>query len=126
MSQSSEYVKRFRLKRRAEAIVILGGQCAECGSTEELEIDHIDPTTKTRGLDIRSTQVRRELWLAELAKCQLLCGPHHHTKTAREQSAQRAQHGTAWRYERKGCRCDICKDAQATRQKAKPGWLAEW
>lgn len=34
-------------KRRAEAIRKLGGKCVKCGSEENLEIDHIDPTTKS-------------------------------------------------------------------------------
>jgi hypothetical protein len=58
--------------------------CVRCGSTEDLELDHIDPSTKhsesknTSGLIWSWCTERRE---AELAKCQILCKSCHLTKT---------------------------------------------
>ena len=34
-------------KRRAEAVQLLGGKCVVCGTTEGLEIDHVDRSLKT-------------------------------------------------------------------------------
>jgi 5-methylcytosine-specific restriction endonuclease McrA len=39
------YIKARRKVRRARLIELLGGQCVRCGSTDELEFDHIDPET---------------------------------------------------------------------------------
>lgn len=75
--------KRWReLKRRRyqEARELLGGRCGRCGATSDLEIDHIDPSAKT----FRITDVltrKREVRLAELSKCQLLCTDCHADKT---------------------------------------------
>jgi hypothetical protein len=44
--------------------------------------------------------------LIELAKCQLLCVPHHDEKTGRETK----RHGVR-RYAA-GCRCDVCRAAK--------------
>jgi 5-methylcytosine-specific restriction endonuclease McrA len=40
------YIKAWRAARRAELIEMLGGRCVRCGAVEDLEFDHIDPTTK--------------------------------------------------------------------------------
>jgi hypothetical protein len=76
----NEYQRNYQIKRyharRAESLEMLGGKCVECGSTDELEIDHIDPATKKLEVS-RLWGVSRERWLAEIAKCQILCKPHH-------------------------------------------------
>ena len=81
--QMREYMAQRRARIRAEMIELLGGCCAWCGSTEDLEFDHKDPATKlfaiSNGLD-----KPRAVLLAEVAKCQLLCGPHHREKTLAE------------------------------------------
>lgn len=41
-----QYMKRYRDQRRADAIELLGGRCVDCGSTEDLEFDHIDRSEK--------------------------------------------------------------------------------
>jgi hypothetical protein len=74
------YMAARRAGIRTEMQVRLGGECAWCGSAEDLHFDHKDPKTKlfdiASGLDRPRTQL-----LAEVAKCQLLCGPHHREKT---------------------------------------------
>jgi hypothetical protein len=40
------YDKAWKQARRARLIEMLGGACVRCGATEDLEFDHIDPSTK--------------------------------------------------------------------------------
>lgn len=65
---------------RAEMQARLGGKCAWCGSAEDLHFDHKDPKTKLFDIASGLDRPRAQL-LAEVAKCQLLCGPHHREKT---------------------------------------------
>lgn len=62
------------------------GPCRQCGSTEDLELDHIDPTTKiSHAVWSWSEQRRAE----ELKKCQVLCHNYHETKTLKQVSDER-------------------------------------
>lgn len=58
-----------------------GKSCVQCGSTENLELDHIDRTTKIDHKIWSWTRVKRE---AEIAKCQVLCHDCHKEKTRAE------------------------------------------
>src|SRR5262245_42712881 len=90
-------------KRRAEAIQLLGGACTDCGSTEDLEFDHVNRSGKTGA--IGKLFSRGKAWyLAELTKCQLLCGPCHRAKTLEEQSVAHGGGLTG----KKSCYCDLC------------------
>jgi hypothetical protein len=83
---------------------LLGGTCAQCGSAEDLEFDHIDPTTK----DFSITKMWNrgpEVLLPELKKCQLLCKEHHIAKTM---AVRRVPHGGGVSG-RGGCHCDPCR-----------------
>lgn len=64
-----------------QIIDVLGGRCIVCGSTNSLQCDHVDPRTKLFAIGSGWTRPAEELWL-EVAKCQLLCRPHHEQKTA--------------------------------------------
>lgn len=107
-----EYHREYNLTRyhrlRLEYIEQLGGQCTVCGSTEQLEFDHIDPSTKTIdvGKLLNVSKVVRE---AELKKCQLLCKPHHIEKSRREREVV---HGGGLSG-KKNCPCGPCKDRKA-------------
>lgn len=92
-------------RRRAEGIVILGGKCARCTSTQLLEFDHIDPETKELSIG-KMWGVARERWLRELAKCQLLCRSCHKKKSADERRTE--THG-AWGMVKKKCKCKKCR-----------------
>lgn len=86
------------------------GPCKNCGTWENLELDHIDPSTKITHKIWSWSDKRR---LAELAKCQVLCYDCHKEKTRTERlSAPRKpiMHGTRTGYNR-GCRCIACKHA---------------
>lgn len=110
----SEARKKYHRERyhrlRAEAVIKLGGKCNECGSTEDLEFDHIDPESKE--FDV-SKLITYSLYITEeLAKCQLLCSDCHKEKSFAErgQRLARGTHGTlsSYRY----CHCVLCKEAK--------------
>ena len=61
----------------------MGGKCVECGCTETLEFDHIDPSTKSFNIAAGYTKPKETL-LAEVAKCQLLCNKCHIEKTKKD------------------------------------------
>lgn len=71
-------------KRRLEWIESQGGKCRKCGSKENLEIDHVDPTSKLCQPNAiwRMAKAKREV---ELAKCQVLCHDCHRAKSAQAQ-----------------------------------------
>jgi 5-methylcytosine-specific restriction endonuclease McrA len=102
--------------RRERAITMLGGQCAQCSSTNELQFDHIDPDTKdpllrgktsNKGFPFSWAWTRIEV---ELAKCQLLCTQCHIAKTRNDFEPS---HGTNSRYTGRRCRCQECRMAHA-------------
>jgi 5-methylcytosine-specific restriction endonuclease McrA len=98
-----KYMQRRWERRRLAAIESLGGQCVQCASTESLQFDHIDPSTKSFTLSQRPT-ASEESFQIELAKCQLLCHPCHRKKTAWEQSRD-----ARLRYESNPQICPHCK-----------------
>lgn len=57
-------------------------QCAVCGSSENLELDHINPFLKVSH-KIWSWRIERRD--EELAKCQVLCKSCHQIKTKTDQ-----------------------------------------
>ena len=107
----AEYMRRRIAERRGKAIVQLGGKCAICGSTEELEFDHVN-----RDPDPRSRKGHGTMWTfsearlqKELEKCQLLCKLHHLEKTRKENSVE---HGGGLSG-KKNCPCVLCKQRKA-------------
>jgi 5-methylcytosine-specific restriction endonuclease McrA len=88
--QKRKYQLAWLAKRRDRGTEILGGKCAICGSTENLEVDHIDPATKDPRIKGNGTGGFPWSWSwiwieAELAKCQALCSDCHQEKSSREQ-----------------------------------------
>jgi 5-methylcytosine-specific restriction endonuclease McrA len=85
--QMSTYHKRL-WKGRRDAF-FTGKVCARCGSSEDLQLDHIDATTKDPKLGHHSTD--NDIWrwseerrASELAKCQVLCAPCNRQKQTDE------------------------------------------
>lgn len=113
-----EYMRKYSAQRRLNLIYYLGGKCKNCGSTEKLEIDHIDPKTKDFTLGSRWHRMSK-LNNEELKKCQVLCQSCHIEKTVKERGYKLAKgtHGTlsSYRY----CKCDLCR-------KAKSDWMKEY
>ena len=80
-----------------------GRACVNCGSKENLQVDHIDPKTKVSSNIWSWSRERLEL---ELKKCQALCENCHHAKTGQENRT--VVHGTAGMYQHQMCRCSEC------------------
>lgn len=110
MTNAEYLIDRYRTQRN-DFIATLGDQCVKCGSTEALEMDHIDP--KTKSFTISALWALKDLPMVydELKKCQLLCEPCHREKSAREASERLEgtwRHGTQYGWQKKKCRCDEC------------------
>ena len=97
------------IKRKRLAWLALNGPCQKCGSSDNLEVDHIDPAQKVDHKVWTWKRVRRDV---ELAKCQALCRDCHKKKSA-EYSRRPLSHGSAG-YGR-GCRCEVCRKYQTDR-----------
>ena len=77
------YQRNYVAERRKLFIESRGSKCITCGSSDKLEVDHIDREQKVYNpRDIWSR--RKEVRDAELAKCQVLCSPCHIKKTQLE------------------------------------------
>jgi 5-methylcytosine-specific restriction endonuclease McrA len=104
-SNNEYHLNRYHERMKAGRD-LLGGKCVQCGSTENLEFDHIDPATKSFGL---ADGWGRADFFEELKKCQLLCHDCHKQKSDEEQTTR--QHGTYAMYRRGKCRCEMCSEA---------------
>ena len=116
MSERYDKVKKRRDARRQEWISN-NGPCAHCGTWDNLEIDHIDSSSKEYEIN-RIWQRTQELRDYELAKCQALCNTCHVTKSTLEQKASKpTTHGSYKYYKTDKCRCEICVSAYRQRLK---------
>lgn len=118
----NEYMKKYMIaryhKKMDQIRCSLGGKCYRCGSMDNLEIDHINPSNKSytvaRMWSIKETKLQEEI-----KKCQLLCQSCHNLKTLKQNNMNPAKgfHGTisTVRY----CKCRLCKDA-------KNAYMREW
>ncbi len=120
----ADKMRELALGRR-EKWLAENGPCVQCGSWSELEMDHRDrndkdPLLRRQGFWTWSG-ARRE---AELAKCQVLCAACHKIKTVAEFSVRvkPQEHGTLTEYTHHECRCDQCREAFRTYQRA---WRAK-
>jgi hypothetical protein len=68
------------MQRRRNAWIAEHGPCIDCRSWDELQVDHVDASTKITHRIWSWSRVRRE---AELAKCVVRCKPCHEQKTVR-------------------------------------------
>lgn len=68
-----------KMKRLRAEWFASNGPCQSCGSTENLELDHIEPEQKVCHTVWSWAPRRREL---ELKKCQVLCRACHRKKTS--------------------------------------------
>jgi 5-methylcytosine-specific restriction endonuclease McrA len=68
------YNKAWKQARRARLVEMLGGKCVRCGTIEDLEFDHIDPSTKVFAVCAGLTRAWDAL-VEEASKTQLLCKP---------------------------------------------------
>jgi hypothetical protein len=103
------------------------GPCVDCGSFKKLEVHHEDKTKKVTHRLWSWSEKRR---LEELAKCCVLCKRCHQRRTSRDRRSH-LKHGMRGLY-KLGCRCDLCRWANAehnrkrrARLKAQVAQLAE-
>lgn len=75
-NQKNEYQKRWVAARRSEYMD--GKSCVDCGSTDFLEVDHINQNEKVSHRIWSWSIARRD---AELAKCVIRCRICHQKKT---------------------------------------------
>lgn len=103
--QQREYQRQWLAARR-QAWLDEHGPCVKCGSSDRLEVDHVDPTQKITHSVWSWAKDRRE---AELAKCQVLCHDCHQEKSVAAEIAKWGprEHGTVRMYDT-GCRCVPC------------------
>lgn len=102
-----EYQKEWVRKRRE---AYFGDKsCVQCGSTDRLELDHIDRATKVSHNVWSWSEARRN---EELAKCQVLCYDCHKAKTKSE--VETFEHGSIGMYH-KGCKCEKCMEVNRER-----------
>lgn len=105
------YIRVRKHARRQRLIEMLGGCCVRCGTKENLEFDHVDPSTKRFSVCAGLTRAWDEL-VEEARKCQLLCRPCHIAKGAKDRPEP--AHGL-YRYWYWACRCDVCRAANAAK-----------
>jgi 5-methylcytosine-specific restriction endonuclease McrA len=115
-----EYQRKWREDRRNKAIILLGAKCSLCDNTEDLEFDHVYPSTKDPLL-IKNGSGTIWSWswkriLVELEKCWLLCKECHRIKTRDDRPD--VLHGTVTRYNKYACRCTECVFAVRSYEKA--------
>lgn len=103
-----------KMKQRRKEYFDINGPCVRCGSFDNLELDHIDPTEKEDHKVWSWSEERRRI---ELAKCQVLCESCHLEKTKEyfqiyfvKKDNDRVC-GTVNKYWHGHCRCDLCKAA---------------
>lgn len=100
----ADYMRRRYHQRRAQMINELGVACAICGSTDALELDHIDRATKAFDLGHRWS-VAADRYRAEAAKCQVLCRDCHKAKSAAEASVEHGGGASG----KRNCKCSPCR-----------------
>lgn len=79
------YMREWLRQRRAAFFE--GKCCGKCGSTDRLELDHIDPSKKVSHCIWSWSEKRRE---AEIAKCQVLCHECHLEKSKKDWKKSRS------------------------------------
>jgi hypothetical protein len=109
-SKQREYQRQWIAKRRSDFFA--DKYCVTCSSRDRLELDHIDPSIKVDHRIWSWSQQRRE---AEITKCQVLCYDCHQQKTITFLSG--TTHGTDSMYKKYQCRCFLCKEYKAERNR---------
>jgi hypothetical protein len=69
-----------KAQHREHLVNMLGGKCCGCGTTENLQFDHLDRTTKCFNIG-NNLAAKLEKLEEEARKCQLLCQECHQLKT---------------------------------------------
>tara|TARA_B100001059_G_C17339846_1_gene335334 strand:+ start:121 stop:501 length:381 start_codon:yes stop_codon:yes gene_type:complete len=83
--KSSERNKKKREHKRAILYESLGNKCCQCGSTDRMEIDHINPLHKTTRQSVLSMGI--EAAHAQIDNLQLLCYDCHRKRSTAQRKA---------------------------------------
>ena len=111
-----EYQRKWMIARRMEW-VLNNGPCAKCESWDRLEVDHREPATKALNTHSLWSMSRENCArIDELAKCQVLCHKCHAAKSTAARQPP-VIHGTYSTYDTHRCRCDLCRGANAARNR---------
>lgn len=78
--QINEKRRERKNQHREYLIEMLGGKCVGCGTTENLQFDHIDRKQKEFCIG-KSLASKLDKLITEAKKCQLLCDDCHKIKT---------------------------------------------
>lgn len=113
-----EYQRNW-VRANREAWLKKNGPCRICGSSEELEVDHIDPKQKVSHNIWSWSEARR---IEELNKCQVLCSACHQKKTSQHRLPPLI-HGLYATYHTLKCRCTLCRRANADRKANQPSTI---
>lgn len=105
------YKRAWNAKRRKLFIQKFGGCCKMCGSTVKLEFHHRKRESNRDHRGMFSWRTAR--LVREVKKCDLLCKKCHGVVTAKERGYNTAPHGSLTSYTNYGCRCKICRKANA-------------
>lgn len=105
LESKRKYQREWVAARRAEFFE--GKSCANCNSTNRLELHHLNPEEKIGHAIFSWSKERRDI---EIAKCQILCNKCHREETSKQQRT--AIHGSIRMYRRYKCRCEPCRQAK--------------
>jgi 5-methylcytosine-specific restriction endonuclease McrA len=83
--ESKENNLRLRCEKKNFIIESLGSKCCECGTTNDLEIDHINPGLKKDRKSLYACSWERIK--DEMDNLQLLCNECHHKKSQLQKNA---------------------------------------
>ena len=82
---NKEKISECYKERKSYCLEYLGGKCVKCGTTHNLEFDHIKRDTKKYNIT-RKVDKTFDILKEELDKCQLLCYDCHKIKTKSERT----------------------------------------
>ena len=82
----NKYLRERRIKRKKQAISLLGGQCLDCGVSfpdhpEVYDFDHARGTKKYNVSSLFTSHTWKRI-AAEIKKCDLVCSNCHRIRTA--------------------------------------------
>jgi hypothetical protein len=83
IDEKRKYFNHYYNERIKKYKYMLGNKCAICGTSNNLEFDHIDFKTKKFNIS-KCLNYKESVVLEELKKCQLLCHIHHKEKSDKE------------------------------------------
>ena len=79
--QVNAKIRERKTKNKAYLIEMLGGKCVGCGTTQNLQFDHIDRKQKSFTIGKMLESSLENKLIPEAKKCQLLCKSCHQVKT---------------------------------------------